>query len=124
MQYIFIEQTNDSPKVTLDYENGFIEIAGKSYSSNTFDFYDPIITWLKEYFEDKAQNTTIVNMKLQYFNSGTAQILFSILDIIKKAKNKNITVNWYYNADNEDTYEDYEDIVDEYPELNIVACKY
>jgi len=124
MKNINIEQTIDSPKITLNYEKGFIELDGKSYPGDAYDFYDPIVAWLKEYFNDASKNETKVNIKLRYFNSATNQIFFSILDIIKNSKSKNVTINWFYDAKNKDTYEDYEDIVEEYPELNIIACKY
>ena len=55
MENINIEKTDSSPKITLDYENGLIEINGKCYPENAFDFFEPVINWIKHYFNDNNQ---------------------------------------------------------------------
>ena len=124
MQNINIKKTDNSPKVELNYEKGFIEFEGKSYPENTFDFYEPLTKWIEEYFSDNEQEKTIVNFKLTYFNSATTQILFDILDAIQDGKSNEVVVNWYYDSDNENGMEDYEDYSDEFEDLNIQAIAY
>ncbi len=124
MENINIDQTDNSPKVTLDSDNGFIEFEGKSYPENTFDFYEPITKWIEEYFKNKEKDTTTVNFKLTYFNSATTQILFDILDAIQDGKSNEVVVNWYYDANNENGMEDYEDYSDEFEDLDIQAIAY
>jgi len=115
---LMIEATDNSPKVILDAVEGLIEFEGKSYPENTFAFYKPILEWLEDYFEIQNSETTI-NFKFTYFNSATTQVIFDILDIIQENHHDKITINWYYDEDNESSYEDYEDYSDEFPELNI-----
>ena len=57
MKNIHIEATKYTPEILLDPENCVIEIRGKSYPENTFEFYKPVIEWLEEFFEnlDKVQ---------------------------------------------------------------------
>jgi len=124
MKNINIIKTDNTPNIIFDYESGFIEFDGKSYPENTFDFYNPLLEWLKEYFTDKAQDKTTVSFKLTYFNSATTQILFDILDIINDGDKKELVVNWYYDGDNDNGLEDYEDISDEFEELDIKAITY
>ncbi len=124
MENINIEKTDNSPKVELNYEKGFIEFEGKSYPENTFDFYAPLIKWIEEYFKENEKEQTTINFKLTYFNSATTQILFDILDEIQDNKTKEVIVNWYYDADNENGMEDYEDYSDEFEDLNIQAIAY
>ena len=124
MHNINIEKTDNSPKVELNYEKGFIEFEGKSYPENTFDFYEPLTKWIEEYFSDNEQEKTIVNFKLTYFNSATTQILFDILDAIQDGKSNEVVVNWYYDSYNENGMEDYEDYSDEFEDLNIQAIAY
>lgn len=124
MQNINIKQTDNSPKIILDYDNGLIEFKGKSYPENTFEFFEPIIDWLKEYFEGNEKDITTINIKLTYFNSATTQVLFDIFDVINEDSKKELLCNWYYDANNEDGLEDYEDFSDEFELLNIQATPY
>jgi SiaC family regulatory phosphoprotein len=124
MKNINIESSLDSPKVVLDYEHGLIEFEGKSYPGDAFTFYEPITAWLKEYFNGECRESTTLNMKLQYFNSATVQILYSTLDMLKESKCKNLKINWYYQEDDENSYEDFEDIAEEFPTLSITPIPY
>lgn len=121
MENIFLEKSDNSPSVTMDKENALIEFEGKSYPENTFAFYRPITEWLKWYFKFPNEPITTINFKLLYFNSATTQIIFEILDIIEESKNKNIKINWFYNKENTNAFEDYEDYSEEFPQLNIEA---
>lgn len=122
MENINIEKSDNSPKVIMDAQKGFIEFDGKSYPENTFEFYEPILEWLKEYFTNKKE--TIVNIKLTYFNSATTQILFDILDVIQDSQHKSVNINWYYDSEDEHGMEDFEDYSDEFPDLNINAIAF
>ena len=122
MENIFIEEKENSPKVILDNVQNLIELDGKSYPENTFEFYEPILEWLKEYFIEDKQ--TIVNIKLTYFNSATTQILFDILDVIADSENKNVQINWYYDSTDEHGLDDYEDYSEEFSDLHIKAVAF
>jgi len=126
MEIILLEETDNSPKVIMDYTKRFIEFQGKSYPENTFAFYRPLTEWLKHYFKFYADEneTTIINFKFLYFNSATTQIIFEILDIIEASDIKNIQINWFYDSESQNGYEDYEDYSDEFPKLNIQAKTY
>jgi len=119
-----LELTDNSPKVILDSDKGLIEFEGNSYPENTFEFYEPIDKWLKNYFDGNTADKTIVNFKLTYFNSSTTQIIFDIFDIICEGDYKELEVNWFYDSKNKNGYEDYEDYSDEFPDLNIKAVAY
>lgn len=125
MNSIVLEQSENSPKVIMDKDNALIEFEGKSYPENTFSFYRPITEWLKQYFHHyDEERETIVNFKFSYFNSATTQIIFEILDIIENSSVKNIKIYWFYDAENDNAFEDYEDYSEEFPELNIEAVVY
>ena len=122
MDNLIIEATVDSPKVTLDSTNAFICIEGKSFPGDAFGFYLPVIEWLNEYFSEVAKVKTIVEVKLLYYNSATSQALFNIFDVLNLAvKNNEIEVHWFYDEENSDSYDDYEDMNEEYPDLHIQA---
>jgi len=115
MQNINLVASDDSPKVIMDYEKRVIEFEGECYPENTFEFFEPILEWLKEYLtKDKAVE---INFKLTYFNSATTQILFDIFDILVENNSKLFHINWYSN--NKSTLKDYEEFSNEFESLNI-----
>jgi len=120
MQNIIIEKKEDSPKVILDYVNGLLEFEGECYPENAFEFFEPILEWIKEYIKNSDKKTTI-NFKLTYFNSATTQILFDIFDILDENSDKDITINWYYDESNKGSLTDYEEFSDEFESLDIKA---
>ena len=126
MDDILLEQSDNSPKVVMNQEKGFIEFEGKSYPENTFAFYRPITEWLKQYFKYymDEKKVTIMNFKFLYFNSATTQIIFEILDIVEEFNVENIKIYWFYEEDNKNGLEDYEDYSEEFPMLNIKAVVY
>jgi len=50
LENLKIEKTDTTPDILLD-TNGTIAIVGKSYPEDTFEFYAPMMDWVKEYFE-------------------------------------------------------------------------
>ncbi|NPA10960.1 MAG: DUF1987 domain-containing protein [Epsilonproteobacteria bacterium] len=119
MEKIHIEATKYTPEITLDAEKGLIEIKGKSYPENTFEFYAPILEWLKEYAKHPNKETTM-NMEIVYFNSSTSKIFYQMLDILDEIKNKSkVTVRWIYDKDNDTAKEAGEDFVDDFPDMDI-----
>ena len=120
MENIYIEKQDDSPKIIMNFEKGFIEFEGECYPENAFEFFEPILEWLNNYFENDLK-PTMVNFKLSYFNSATTQVLFDVFDILDETKHKELLINWYYDEDNKGTLKDYEEFNEEFEDLNIKA---
>jgi len=118
MRIIKIEGTDDTPQVTLDAnpENPFMEISGRSLPEDVVAFYDPILEWLDEYAENPLEKT-VLNIKLEYFNTASSKLLLDILlklEDMSEAGN-DVLVRWHYPDDDEDMEEageEYEDIVE------------
>ena len=115
MESISIEGTSKTPTVTLDPQQGTIEIKGRSIPENSIEFYRPLVEWLDEYAKDPQKKTT-VNVQLEYFNTSSSKCILDIfkkLESLKKARNE-VIINWYYEEDDEDMLEageDYESII-------------
>ena len=121
MKSINIEGCDNSPKVILNFTEGKIEITGESYPENTFDFYQPILAWLYDYF-NAPQKITIVDLNLLYFNSSTVQVLFEIFDIFQDNIGKTeLIINWYYDKDDIDWQDDFNYFVEEFEMLKFNA---
>jgi len=120
MENLVFEETKYTPSIKLDAENGLIELKGKSYPENTFEFYKPVLNWVEEYFETSAKELTTVNMEIIYFNSSSSKLFFDFFDILDEAKDEhNIVVNWIYDEENESAEEAGEDFIEDFEDLKI-----
>lgn len=128
MQYndIFIEATQDTPKIDFQFKNGTFVFEGKSYSENTFEFYKPLLESLKNYLNNYSFNNIknlTFNFRLTYFNSSSSKALFDIFDLIDNFQENNsdlfVIINWIYDTDDESSKEDGEDFKDSFESLSI-----
>lgn len=114
---LIIEGTNKTPVIKFYYENGAIEISGKSIPENSIGFYQPIYSWIDNY-ATKPSPKTEIKINLEYFNTSSSKCLLDIFrkfESIKKAGKSDIEVLWHYEADDEDMMEagdDYNSLVD------------
>ncbi len=116
MEVINIKGTEDTPSVVLDKANGIFELSGRSLPEDVNQFYEPILNWIERYATE-ANDETIFNFKLEYFNTASSKV---ILDILLKfeeifEKGKAIRIKWHYHEEEEDMLEageEYADIVE------------
>lgn len=118
MEDIKIEGTPKTPEVEFKAEEGKMLIKGRSIPENSIEFYKPLIDWIENYGNEvEEEKPTEVNMQLEYFNTSSSKCILDVfkkLEEIKK-KGKDITINWYYEEDDEDMLEageDYQAIID------------
>ena len=117
MENLHIEATKYTPEIKMDFATGTIGMTGKSYPENTFEFYEPIMNWLKEYFEAPKEKTT-VNLEIIYFNSSSSKLFFDFFDLIEENKDgNNIEINWIYDEENESAMEAGEDFQEDFESL-------
>jgi len=115
MENLLIEGSAKTPTVNFNSEAGIIELKGRSIPENSVEFYQPLSEWIDTYSQ-KPQTETIVEIKLEYFNTSSSKC---ILDLFKKLEALNgkatkVKVNWYFEEDDEDMEEageDYQAIV-------------
>ncbi len=121
MEKLSKAKTKNTPEILLDPESGLIELSGKSYPENTFEIYEPVMNWLKEYFDGNAKDKTIVNIAIDYFNSSSSKNLYDFFDLLNNAvfADNQIEVNWIYDEEDESSEEDGEDFRDEFEALQI-----
>ncbi|MCS7005519.1 MAG: DUF1987 domain-containing protein [Cytophagales bacterium] len=103
-----------TPNVHFSASTGICEISGESYLEESFEFYDRLIRWVEEYFQQNDR--IIVNFKLTYFNTSSSRAILDLLKVLKKYKDegKDVTVNWYYpDPDDDEMLMEAEDYIDE-----------
>jgi len=119
MENLNIEETKYTPKITLD-TNGTISLVGKSYPENTFEFYAPMMSWVKEYFETCAADVTTVNLEITYFNSSSSKLFFDFFDLLEENNDDHtIKINWIFDEENESAEEAGEDFIEDFEDLDI-----
>jgi hypothetical protein len=124
VENLTIKKTGTSPQIELNAQSNICSIVGESYSDHVYSFYEPVLEWLENYFAS-LESEAIFNIELSYFNSSSSKVLMDIFDMCEDAaqEGKNITVNWYYEKDN-DALEEYgEEFAEDVEKLkfNIVA---
>jgi len=98
MKPIYFEGTNHTPEVLFNI-NGELKIKGKSLPEDTAVFYTPLLNWVTECTFEKIR----FSINLEYMNSSSANQLSKLLLLIKDNTNiKNCTIDWHYEADDED----------------------
>lgn len=96
-----LKATNQTPYVLCDPE-GFVKFEGRSFPTNSFEFFSPIIRWAENY---KAEHL-LIDVNLEYFNTSTCkQLLFIFRLFSDNLKGKDFKVNWHYEEDDADIKE-------------------
>lgn len=120
MENLKLEATKYTPEISLE-TNGNVSLIGKSYPENTFEFYTPVMEWMKAFFAGGSSSKSMtVSMEITYFNSSSSKLFFDFFDLLDENKSEfEITVNWIYDKDNESALEAGEDFIDDFSELKI-----
>jgi len=116
MDNLFIEPTDDQPKVEFFHDTGEFIISGKSLPEDVSSFYKPVMEWLQKY-SLQPNLVTELTFKLTYFNTASSKVILDMLMIMEKIQDskKQVTVNWYYPVYDEDMKEageEYSEMVD------------
>ncbi|MBP1665252.1 MAG: nuclear pore complex subunit [Bacteroidetes bacterium] len=86
LKNMFIEQSDKTPLVDLNYLSGELILSGKSIPINAPRIFEPILDWVNEYVKNPRQ-TTNLRLNLEYFNTASsiwlAKIVKSLTSINK-----------------------------------------
>ncbi len=105
MDLVSLESTRKTPNVLLD-PSGRIRIGGRSIPEDASKFYDNILNWVLDYCHTPS-DSTVVDIELEYFNSGSAKFVMQILRELSEllTEGKDLKVNWYYEEGDDDILE-------------------
>jgi len=102
--------TSTTPRVQLPGEgvNGWIE--GNCYPENATAFFDPVLSWLRNYRKDGGRRMTL-NVKLDYFNTSSSKCLLDLFQLLQEAnaEGTQLRVCWLYCQDDPDMRENGEE---------------
>ena len=125
MQNLQIEATDYTPTINFDSQSGVLNIKGKSYPENTFEFYKPVSQWIQDYFTITTCEKTSINLDVEYMNSSSLKAYFDMFDSFEEAHNKGKTVEikWIYDEEDDISEETGEDFIEDFECLNIELIK-
>jgi len=118
MESLIIEASKYTPSIIMDGNTGTIDIRGKSYPENTFEFYTPVMEWLKNYFKNPKEQTTLT-MEIIYFNSSSSKFFYDLFDFLEANSDMTeLTINWVYDEENESALEAGEEFMEDFEDLS------
>lgn len=118
METLTIEASKYTPSIIMDGDAGTIDIRGKSYPENTFEFYTPVMEWLRNYFKNPKKQTTLT-MEIIYFNSSSSKFFYDLFDFLEAHSDMtDLTINWVYDEENESALEAGEEFMEDFEDLS------
>lgn len=101
------EATDKTPFINFDAKSGRLQIHGYSLPENSFEFYEPIVSWLDKYTEAPNKKTEF-DIRLVVLNTSSSKMFMDIIRLINhivERNNSEVSVVWYYEIDDEDIHE-------------------
>lgn len=100
-----IKATLKTPKVSVNFDEGKILLAGISIPEDPYAFYSPVISEIESYLKNPKERT-VLEFKLEYFNTSSTLVIRNLIrDISQSISNTNLTVKWFYEEYDDDMKE-------------------
>ncbi|KAF2956590.1 DUF1987 domain-containing protein [Marinitoga sp. 38H-ov] len=107
MEKLYIKPSKSTPEINFDPDKRILSLKGDSYPENSFEFYKPIFEWLENFFKKNHDDEIVFEFDVNYLNTSSTKSIMFILDLLEEAykNNKNVKIIWYYDEDDEFSYE-------------------
>lgn len=100
-----IEATAKTPKLKVNPSKGLIQLSGISIPEDPRAFYEPFEASINAYI-NAPKEKTLVEFKLEYFNTSTTLIIRNLLRKLSELQSKTkLVIKWYFEEDDEDMAE-------------------
>jgi len=102
MEAIIRAATDSTPQVHGDPETGIVAMAGDSYPENSFEFFVPLLDWIKLFLAEKAFPLQL-HLRLVYMNTSSVKALMDIFDLLEAAHQNGqaASVTWFCDPRND-----------------------
>ncbi|MBK6264251.1 DUF1987 domain-containing protein [Marivirga sp. S37H4] len=113
MEAYYLEATPKTPRLDFNPDADTFVISGRSIPENSIEFYKPLLDWLENYVSN-PKKSIIFEVKLEYFNTSSSKCMVEIFRKFEKihSAGHELTVEWYYDEEDEDMQESGEDFKD------------
>jgi len=101
------------PTIHFSVKTGICELSGDSFLENTFEFYEKIQNWIKQYIEE-VKRPLFFEIRLTYFNTASSKSLLELFIQLKSFQEQggDVKVTWYYREEDDQLLYDIEDFTD------------
>lgn len=120
MEDLFVKGTGSVPLVSFK-TSGEIKLEGRALVEDAFKFFQPLITWAKEFNADEIN----IEVNLEYFNTSVSKQLLDLFRTFEgNPNNKIINVKWLYEEGDDEMQESGEIYEDLLPRFNFTYKQY
>ena len=120
MDNLYIEGSDTLPTVELN-TSGKLRLTGRALPENAYDFFKPIILWVKEFSSDEIN----IEINLEYFNTAVSKQLHDFLKAVdENPLNKKINLKWLYEEGDDEILESGEIYEELMPRINFTYEQY
>ena len=111
LKNMFVEPTEKTPLIDLNFMTGELILSGKSIPINAPKIFEPVLDWINEYIK-KPRHTTNLRLNLEYFNTASSIWLAKIVKALGGIKNPESVLFLHIYFPIED-FDDIDDIKDD-----------
>jgi len=103
MESLSIRETESTPSIDFNPDDGLLIIKGRSHPENAKIFYNPLLSWCEDYVKDPPDKTTLT-IHLEHFNTISSKSLLDVFRCLQPIRelDKELVVHWYYESDDEE----------------------
>jgi hypothetical protein len=102
MLALIIQETDETPRVLLDQENGIFVISGRSLPEDSAEFYSPVLDWIRAYSKTPNPTTEFI-FRLDYSNTASSKFIHEIIVALEQIKGAKVI--WWFLEEDEDMEE-------------------
>jgi hypothetical protein len=97
-----IPKSDDTPEIRSELSRGTLTISGRSFPENAYQFYQPLLQWIREFADDNPRKPLEVNLDLDYFNSSSGRFILKMLTILEQQDPRShYLVKWHTDSNDE-----------------------
>ncbi len=106
MDNLSLEKTKSTLGINFDWDTGILELSGSSYPENAFEFFNPLMSWLKSYMTEKKKPIEL-NISISYLNTSSTKCMIDLVLLLEDYFQSGcpVSINWYYVYDDESILE-------------------
>lgn len=101
---IELESTKVTPAVIM--QEGLISFKGRSIPDDAADFYRPMQIWIKEYINEKWDETKVV-LAFEFINTSSTKWIYGLIKelALYPGVHDKVTIEWHYEKGDEELFE-------------------
>ncbi|HQS02689.1 MAG: Fe-S oxidoreductase [Halothiobacillus sp. 24-54-40] len=123
MEKFYLAATSNTPEVDFDFPARRLLLKGESYPESAAAFYGDILNKTSAFLDETREQTIHISVQLNYFNSSSTKMLFSLFDRLNLAAEEGNTVvlDWHHDIDDETILEFGLELAEDFPAIEFHA---